>query len=269
MTDVVILAAGRGTRMRRPASGATLTESQRRMAEQGLKALIPIHGRPYLDFVISAAADAGARRVCLVVGPATTAIRAHYEAVATERVRIEFAVQDEPLGSAHALLAAEGCVGADPFLVLNSDNFYPSPVLAAMRQMEGSGMAGFRRESLVAGGGIPAGRVAAYALATADADGCLDTIVEKPDADAMRELEGRSWISMTCWRFDPSIFTACRAIDRSSRGEFELPDAVLHARRELGTCFRILPTDQPVLDLSSQDDVPRVAERLAGTGVRL
>jgi dTDP-glucose pyrophosphorylase len=269
MSKAVILAAGRGTRMRREQPGVQLDEAQRRMAERGLKGLIPFHGHAYLSYVVSALADAGVREVCLVVGPEPNAIRDYYQEMETERVRIEFAVQEEPLGSAHALLSAEPFAAGDPFLVLNSDNYYPAPVLASLRQLDGSGMAGFRRDALVSEGNIPADRVAAYALVTTDEQGFLSEIVEKPDPDEVRRLEGRSWISMTCWRFGPSIFEACRSIDPSARGEYEIPDAVIYAAQSLGERFRVVPVDEPVLDLSHRKDVASVAAWLQGRTVRL
>ncbi|HEX7119876.1 MAG TPA: nucleotidyltransferase family protein [Longimicrobiales bacterium] len=265
----VILAAGRGTRMRRPAPGVPLDDAQRRMADLGLKGLVPFHGHPYLSYVIAALADAGIREVCLVVPPGEHPIRAHYQALATERVRIAFAVQDRPLGSAHALLAAERFAAGEPFIVINSDNLYPPSAVAALHGIDGSGLAAFRRERLVAGGNIPAERVAAYALVTADAEGCLDEIVEKPTPDAVRRLEGCAWVSMTLWRFGPSIFEACRAIRPSARGELELPDAVAWATRVRGERFRLVPVDDAVLDLSCREDVPGIAERLEGVAVRL
>ncbi|HEV2130332.1 MAG TPA: nucleotidyltransferase family protein [Longimicrobiaceae bacterium] len=269
MNKVVILAAGRGTRMRREAPGVPLDEQQRRMAEQGLKGLIPFHGCAFLDYVISAAADAGLGSVCLVVRPEPDPIRNHYQVRDAERVRIDFTIQEEPLGSAHALLAAESFAGEDPFVVINADNYYPAPLLARMHELEGSGMAGFQREALIAGGNIPAERVAAYALVTTDAGGFMTEIIEKPDPETARALEGRSWVSMTCWRFGPSIFEACRSIAPSVRGEYELPDAVSYAIRELGERFRVIPVHEPVLDLSSREDIPSVAEWLRGREVRL
>lgn len=269
MTRVVILAAGRGTRMRREAPHVHLDAEQERFAARGLKGLIPIHGRPFLDYVLSAVADAGFQEVCLVVGPGRDAIRAHYESVATERVRISFAVQEEPLGSAHALLAAQSCVAGDPFITLNSDNHYPARVLEPLRDLAGSGLTGFERSALISRGNVPEERLAAYALVTTDDDGYLADIVEKPDSATLQRLGGTSWISMTCWRFGPSIFAACRAIAPSSRGEYELPDAVLYAVRQLGERFRVIPIAEGVLDLSSREDIPLVTERLAGLEVRL
>jgi len=53
----VILARGLGTRMRRTDAASALAEEQARVADTGLKAMIPI-GRPFLDYVLSGPADA-------------------------------------------------------------------------------------------------------------------------------------------------------------------------------------------------------------------
>jgi glucose-1-phosphate thymidylyltransferase len=70
---------------------------------------------------------------------------------------------------------------------------------------------------------------------------------------------------MNCWRFSPAIFEACRRVQTSSRGELELPDAVAVAIAELGESFRVVPCDEPVLDLGRREDVAAVAEILAST----
>src|SRR5512136_2698995 len=98
LTKAIILARGLGTRMRRAVGGASLDEAQARAAAAGVKGMIPI-GRPFLDFVISALADAGFRDVCLVIGPEHQAVRDHYwRDVPPTRVRVAFAIQDRPLG---------------------------------------------------------------------------------------------------------------------------------------------------------------------------
>ena len=74
----VIMARGLGTRMRREHSGATITADQAEMARRGIKALMPIGGRPFLDYVISGLADAGFDRVCLIVGPEHGELRHQY-----------------------------------------------------------------------------------------------------------------------------------------------------------------------------------------------
>src|SRR5690606_5846457 len=147
--SAVVLAAGRGTRMRRPAPGVALDDAQRRMADRGLKPLVPFHGHAYMDYVLSALADAGCTEACIVVPRDDDAIRARYAALTTRRIRLAFAAQDEPRGSADALLAAEAFIGDDEFLVINADNVYPAAAVAALLDVRGSALAGFRRDALV------------------------------------------------------------------------------------------------------------------------
>jgi len=102
----VILARGLGTRMRRADDGAPLDDDQARVAESGLKAMIPI-GRPFLDYVLSGLADAGLAEACLVIGPEHGAAREYYGSTAVPaRIRVGFAVQEQPLGTADAVAAA-------------------------------------------------------------------------------------------------------------------------------------------------------------------
>src|SRR5688572_7796745 len=123
-TKAVVLARGLGTRMRAPDPSAPLDADASAIADSGLKAMIPV-GRPFLDYVLSALADAGFTDACLVIGPEHSAVREHYNGAAKPaRIRVHFAVQEKPLGTADAVLAAEQFVGVDPFVVINSDNYY-------------------------------------------------------------------------------------------------------------------------------------------------
>ena len=74
----VILARGLGTRMRQAEGGATLAGEQAVAADAGLKAMIPI-GRPFIDYILSALADAGIEEACLVIGPEHASVRLHFE----------------------------------------------------------------------------------------------------------------------------------------------------------------------------------------------
>jgi dTDP-glucose pyrophosphorylase len=266
-TKAVILARGLGTRMRR-AADAALDAGQAAAADSGVKAMIPI-GRPFLDYVLSALADAGIRHVCLVVGPEHDAIRRHYAEEAPARVGISYAIQSEALGTADAVRAARDFAGADTFLVLNSDNYYPVEALDRLRQLGGAGLVGFDREALVRDGNIDSERVRKYAVVSVDDGGWLSGILEKPDEDAWERVGAHALISMNCWSFGPAIFEAARRIARSARGEFELTDAVRFAMVELGERFAVIPAAAGVLDLSVRTDIPGVARRLQGTDVRL
>lgn len=266
---VVILARGLGKRMRQADEHATLDARQAAVADQGVKAMIPI-GRPFLDYVLSALADAGCDDVCLVIGPEHTAIREYYERPGLlHRVRVSFAIQERPLGTADAVLAAERFANTDLFIVMNADNYYPVASYEALRDLGEPGLVAFGRDALLADGRIPPERIMRFALLDIGADGYLRRIVEKPDEATARAMGETAFVSMNIWCFDERIFEPCRTVPKSPRGEFELPVAVQHAIDSYGLRFRAVPLHAPVLDLSSRADIAGVAEELADVDVRL
>ena len=264
MTRAVVLARGRGTRMQRPDVSARLSAAQRRYAESGLKAMMPIAGRPFLDYVLSALADAGITDVCLVIGPEHDAIRDYYTTAARpRRIRIEYAVQQGPRGTADALLAAASIVGRDDFLALNADNYYAVDVYRALMALDGPGLPAFSRQGLLRGSNFGPDRLRSFGLLRVAPNGDLEDIVEKPDEEIFRTLvDADAPVSMNLWRFDDAIFRACREVPLSIRGEYELPGAVSYAVRTLGQRLRTVPVHSGVLDLSSQSDVEEVEGRL-------
>ena len=265
----VVLARGLGTRMRRADTDASIDEQQAAIADQGIQAMIPI-GRPFLDFVLSALADAEVTDVCLVIGPEHDAVREHYERSGLlDRVRVSFAIQERPLGTADAVLAAEPFADGDRFLVMNADNYYPVAAYEALRALDEPGLAAFDRDALLADGRIDADRIMRFALLDVGGDGYLRRIVEKPDAATAKAMGHSALVSMNLWCFEPSIFEPCRTVAPSARGELEVPVAVQHAIDEYGLRFRAVPIQAPVLDLSSRADITTVGEALVGVDVRL
>lgn len=262
-TTAVILARGLGTRMRRADATAALEPGQERVAAAGLKAMVPdAAGRPFLDHLLTALADAGVTDVVLVVAPDHDLIREHYAANPPRRVRLAYAIQPEPRGTADALLAAEGAVGDRPFLVQNADNLYPVAALRALVALGEPGLVAFARDALLADSNIAPHRIAAFALLDIDRDGCLHDLVEKPPPEVVANAPDTAWVSMNLWRFDRAIFAACRQVSRSPRGEHELPEAVRDSLR-VGARYRVITMRAGVLDLSARGDIAAVAARLA------
>lgn len=261
----MVLAAGAGMRMRRRDARAALDAQQTAAAESGFKTLVPVAGRPFLDHILSGLADAGLEEVCLVVGPGANPIRERYARRRTARLTLRFAVQEKPLGTADALLAAEEFAGEDDFLALNSDNLYPVSAYRALAALDGPGLPVFERERLLATSNFSRERVGQFAVLEVDAGGFLKGVVEKPGANA---ASGPVLLSMNLWRFSPGIFEACRKVPVSVRGERELPQAVQWAVAERGARFRAIPCDEGVLDLSTRADVAEVAARLSGVEAR-
>ncbi|WP_293826478.1 bifunctional UDP-N-acetylglucosamine diphosphorylase/glucosamine-1-phosphate N-acetyltransferase GlmU [uncultured Brevundimonas sp.] len=88
----IILAAGQGTRMKSPLP----------------KVLHPVAHRAMLDHAIDAAEGLGCERIVVVVGSHSPEVRAHVVARLGEAA---VAVQDPPLGTGHAVRAAEQALG--------------------------------------------------------------------------------------------------------------------------------------------------------------
>lgn len=265
----VILARGLGQRMRRDDATAALDAAQAGVAATGMKALIPV-GRPFLDYVLSALAEAGYRRVCLVVGPEHDALRDYYgRQLQPQRLKITFAVQEQPKGTADAVTAAESFAAGEAFTVINSDNYYPVEALSQLRRQAGSAVALFDWQSMLAGSNLSEERLRRFAVAEFDERGFLRRIIEKPGEATWALLPRPLWLGMNCWRFRPTIFEACRAISPSPRGELEITTAVQYAIDVLGEPFCAIKIHAPVLDLTSRADIAPVAAMLSGKDVCL
>lgn len=286
MLEAVILAAGSGTRMRLEDPSVALRGHQAVAAQVGAKGLISFAGRPFLDYVLDQVVDAGCRSACLVVAPGSI-VAEHYRAehyradhyraehhraehhrdsVAVD-LKLSFAVQESPLGTADALLAAEEIIGDRPFLLLNSDNLYPADALRGLLEAEGPAVLGVERSQATenARSNLTDERLATYAVLEIDRAGLLTGILEKPDVETWSRLPQPVVVGVNAWRFSPEIFDACRRTVPSARGELELPTAV-RISIERGERFRALVTSAPILDLSSRADVPDVGRLIDNFG---
>ena len=263
----VILARGLGTRMRRSDPSVSLAGEQAAAADLGMKGMIPI-GRPFLDYLLSALADAGYERVCLVIGPEHKAVVSHYKVESPpQRIDVDFAIQQKPLGTADAVLAAQSFCGDEPFVVLNSDNYYPAAALRALREVDPPAIAGFARSALLNEGNVSPERVTRFGALTIDDEGFLVRIV--PREGEAPSVHDEIYASMNCWLFDSRIFDACRNVEMSPRNELELPRAVQLAIDTMGMRFKVVRFALPVLDMSTRGDVASVQEKLRTINVRL
>ena len=114
--------------------------------------------------------------------------KAYYRSFWMSRIRVHFAIQQQPLGTADAVAAAEVFAAGEHVLMLNSDNYYPIHTLRALRELGSAGAAVFERSALVQLGNIDAARIEKFSVVRIDANGFLEQIIEKPDARVIESL---------------------------------------------------------------------------------
>jgi len=261
----VVLARGKGTRMQEKKDDDSLDERTRRMAARGLKGLIPVRGRPFLDYIVDSFLQVGVDRICLVIAPGCEEMENYAHGV-TQRspATVECAVQEEALGTADAVLSAEEFVGGEPFLLSNSDNLCSVEALRKLAGTDGCAVAAFERDELARGGNISPERVKAFAAVDCGKDDRLRAIVEKPEEPKRYAVDGEVWVNMNLYRFTPEIFGACRRIDpNEERGELELTDAVGLLLSE-GRPFQVLRCRSGAVDLTRRSDIPGAIRALRG-----
>jgi NDP-sugar pyrophosphorylase family protein len=104
--QAIILAGGLGTRLR----PFTITVP---------KPLLPLGDRPIVDIVLGQLRERGFDRVCMCLGYKSTLFQAFFGDGSQYGLRIEYVVEETPLGTAGALCMVPNL--DDSFLVLNGD----------------------------------------------------------------------------------------------------------------------------------------------------
>lgn len=110
MQQIIIMAAGKGTRMK----------------SELPKVLVPLKGRPMLDYLMeSIAKTQPALRPIVVVSPDNQQLIA----AVLEKYDVQYAIQEKQLGTGHAVACAKDCIDekADTVFVLNGDHPFYKP----------------------------------------------------------------------------------------------------------------------------------------------
>ena len=131
----VILAAGLGTRLL-PATKAIPKE------------MVTVFGKPLIQYVIEEVIEAGITDILVIIGTQHQAIVEHFQGEGRARehalktndhatlaalennifpANIKFTTQQEPLGTAHAVLQAKSFIGKDSFALLFPDDIIINP----------------------------------------------------------------------------------------------------------------------------------------------
>ena len=241
----VILAAGQGTRMRSPLP----------------KVLHEVGRRTLLDRAIDAAQAAGCARAVVVCGPHAPPVRAHVEA----RLGLEaVAVQDPPLGTAHAVRAAAVALAGFDGDVLVTTADAPLLDAQAVAPLFAARDAGADLAVL----GFEAADPGAYGRLILGADGSLARIVEAKDASAP-ELAVRACNSGVLAASAELLFSLLAEVGcDNAKGEYYLTDVVAIARARGLRVAVAMVAEAKVLGVNSQAELA-AAEAVFQHGRRL
>jgi bifunctional UDP-N-acetylglucosamine pyrophosphorylase / glucosamine-1-phosphate N-acetyltransferase len=233
---VVVLAAGKGTRMR---SGLP-------------KVLHRAANLPLLEHVLRAADTLVPASIVVVLGHQATQVQ---EAIG-ERPGLRFALQEPQLGTGHALLQAEEALaGAGGTVVLLSGDvplLRPATLHALVERHRGAGAAATVLTATVA---APEG----YGRIVRDDEGRIARIVEHKDATPAERGIGE--INSGIYAFDLALlFDALREIgSANAQGEYYLPDLVT-IYRSRGMVVETLTLEDPteILGVNSRKELADV-----------
>ncbi|WP_232688811.1 bifunctional sugar-1-phosphate nucleotidylyltransferase/acetyltransferase [Halobacterium zhouii] len=189
--QAVLLAAGRGTRMRPLTDGTP-------------KPLLPVADRPLAAHGADAAVEAGVDELVVVVGYEGDAVREAFGET-YRGVPVTYAVQNEQRGTADAVRAAREYLDGE-FVVLNGDNLYDPDDVAALF------------DAGPAVGAFHAAEPSNYGVLSTDGER-VTGIVEKP-ADPPSNLANAGAYAF------PAAALDWLDVPESERGEHELTDVL-------------------------------------------
>lgn len=227
---IVILAAGKGTRMRSDTH----------------KVLHPIGGRPMLLHLLDSAAALGPAKVVVVVGDRAAQVEA-----AVAPLGAAIAVQEPQLGTGHAVLQAEPLLRAHegPVLILFGD--VPLVQAATLGRL----LAALTAEAPIAVLGFRPAAPGAYGRILTDAEGRILRMVEARDASPEElaiPLCNAGMMAVDGAQLWPLL---ARVDNANGAGEYYLPDIVMLARAD-GLGATVVEADEAeLLGVNSRADL--------------
>ncbi len=232
-TAAVVLAAGRGTRMKSALP----------------KVMHPVANRPMVGHLLDRLAEFGAERGIFVVSPGMGEVAAFVAPAET-------VIQESPLGTGHAVLAArDALAGFDgDVLVLFGDT--PLLTLDTLRAMTAARRA--EGDPAVVVLGFRPDDAAEYGRLVTDADGVLQSIVEYKDADEAERSIGLCNAGIMAIDGKRLFALLDMVGNDNAKGEYYLTDIVAIARARGWACAVVEAADPvEVMGVNSRAELAR------------
>ncbi len=277
---LAILAGGISSRMKKPVS-PDMKVDETLVSDANLKAKSMIgvgrNNRPFLDYLLYNAREAGYSDILIVIGEKDNSIRNYYGQKDSDNdfygLQVSYAVQKipegrgKPLGTADALyqgLNSRHDWRGTRFTVCNSDNLYSVKALSLMLQHDyRNAMVDYDREALQ----FERSRIERFAVTSKDEEGYLLDIVEKPSPEQIEAFKGKDGfvgVSMNIFSFQYDMILPFleKAPFDPVRNEKEIPTSVkMMIDTRPGSVFAV-PLAEHVPDLTSKSDIVPVRKYL-------
>ncbi len=201
VTKAVLLAAGRGTRMRE----LTLDLP---------KPMIPVRGRPVLAHIVSGLVAAGVTDLLVIVGYRADVVREYFGDGSAHGARLQYATQITQDGTGRVVDLARNFVDEDPFVLSYGDILVDPinyPRLTALEPLDDALLTVKRADDVSQGGAV-----------FINEHQELVDLREKPKPGEPTS----PWYNAGIYTFRPDIFEFTERLEKSPRGEYELTDAI-------------------------------------------
>lgn len=201
ISRAVLLAAGRGTRMRELTSDVP-------------KPMLRVRGKPVLQHIVEGLRAAGVREFLIVVGWRAEVVREFFRDGTQLDVGIRYETQVQQDGTGKVVELARDFCGSDPFVLSYGDILVePSNYgrLVALPQGTEAIISVKRNEDVSKGGAV-------FVNERFE----MTDLREKPQPGEPTS----PWYNAGIYAFRPSIFDFIARLEPSPRGEYELTDAV-------------------------------------------
>ncbi len=196
----VLLAAGRGTRMRE-------------LTNELPKPMIEVRGKPILEHILEGLRAAGITRFLIVVGYRAEVVRNHFGDGTRFGVQVEYVTQTVQDGTGRVVDLGRAFTGEDPFILSYGDILVaPENYRRLVVMGDAQALISVKKNEDVSKGG------AVFVNERFE----LTDLREKPQPGEPTS----PWYNAGVYTFCPSIYAFTAKLEKSPRGEYELTDAI-------------------------------------------